>query len=171
MRLVQPCENETQARKRDNPMNEEDRIDPRHTTTRTALRILGPTVAGIGLLFTVIGFGSFFSSFGTFEPPRYFWCAFIGLPLLVLGLALTHFAFLGSFARYVSGEAAPVMKDTFNYMAEGTKGGVRTTAQALGEGLAEGLSTTKPKAICPRCNLANDPDAKFCKNCGTAMAS
>jgi hypothetical protein len=132
---------------------------------------LGPTLAGIGLVFTVIGFGSFFSSFGTFEPPRYFWCAFVGLPLLVVGLAVSHLAFLGSFARYFFGETTPVVKDTFNYLAEGTKGGVKTTAQALAEGLAEGLSKDRPKAICARCKQANDPDARFCKTCGAEMAS
>ncbi|MBV9124043.1 MAG: zinc ribbon domain-containing protein [Planctomycetes bacterium] len=152
-------------------MNEEPKLDPRHSTTRTALRILGPTLAGIGLLFTIFGFGSFFSSFGTFEPPRYFWCAFVGLPLLWAGIVLCMLAFYGSIARYYVGEAAPVMKDTFNYLAEGTKGGVRTTAQAVGEGWSEGLSSVTPKATCPHCHQANDADAKFCKNCGAAMAS
>jgi hypothetical protein len=152
-------------------MNQEPNIDRKHSTTKRVLWILGPTVAGIGLLFTVIGVGNFFSSLGTLGPPRYFWCAFIGLPLLVIGLALTHFAFLGSFARYYFGETAPVVKDTFNYLADGTKGGVRTTAQAIGEGLAEGLATARPRTICPRCNQANDPDAKFCKHCGAAIAS
>src|SRR5579864_9225306 len=112
-------------------MSGEPNIDPRHSATRTVLRILGPCLAGIGLVLTVIGVASFFSSFGTFEPPRYFWCAFVGLPLLFIGIALSMAGFYGSFARYFFGEAAPVVKDTFNYMAEGTRGGVRTTAHAL----------------------------------------
>jgi hypothetical protein len=152
-------------------MSQEPQIDPRHSTTRAALRVLGPALAGVGLLFTVFGFGSFFSSFGTFEPPRYYWCAFVGLPLLFLGAALCLFAFSGSFARYYFGETAPVVKDTFNYLAEGTQGGVRATAQAVGEGLSEGLSSGAPKATCPRCHQANDADAKFCKHCGAALAS
>jgi hypothetical protein len=148
-------------------MSEETKIDPKHSTTRSILRILGPSLAGIGLLFTVIGFGSFFSSFGSFEPPRYFWCAFLGLPLLVVGVAMTHFAFLGSINRYYFGEAAPVVKDAFNYLAEGTKGGVRTTAQAIGEG----LSAARAVATCRQCNQANDADAKFCKKCGAPVSS
>jgi hypothetical protein len=151
-------------------MSDEPNIDPRHSVTRAVLGILGPTLAGVGLLFAVIGFGSFFSSFGTFEPPRYFWCVFVGLPLLAAGIALSMFAFSGSIARYYFGENVPVMKDTFNYLAQGTKGGVRTTAQAVGEGLSTGLSPAAPKATCPRCQQANDADAKFCKNCGAAMA-
>ncbi|MGD0383318.1 MAG: hypothetical protein ABSA77_07360, partial [Thermoguttaceae bacterium] len=60
-------------------------IDPQHSDIRDLLRVIGPLVAGVGLIFTIIGIGSFFSSFGSFEPPRYFWCAFIGLPLLAVG--------------------------------------------------------------------------------------
>jgi hypothetical protein len=135
------------------------------------LQIVGPTLAIIGLLFTIIGLGSLFSSSGTFELPRYFWCAFVGLPLLFVGLALSHFAFLGSFFRYYFGEAAPVLKDTFNYLAEGTKGGMKSTAQAIGEGLSAGVSMGKLRTICLHCNQANDADAKFCKHCGAAMPS
>ena len=69
-------------------MNEQLKIDPMHSTTRGVLRTLGPTIAILGLLLTVIGFGSFFTSFGTFEPPRYFWCAFAGLPLTVVGVVI-----------------------------------------------------------------------------------
>src|ERR1700730_7245113 len=112
-------------------MGEENKIDPKHGKSRTILRTLGPTITGIGLLFLVIGMGSFFSSFGSSEPPRYFWGVF-------LGVSMCMFGFLGSFARYVSGEAAPVQKDTFNYLAEGTKEGVKTIATAIGQGVAAG---------------------------------
>jgi hypothetical protein len=146
-------------------MSEENKIDPKHGTSRTILRMLGPTITGIGLLFIVIGAGSFFSSFGSFEPPRYFWCIFLGLPLLFLGVVMCMFGFLGSFARYVAGEAAPVQKDTFNYLAEGTKEGVKTIATAIGEGLAAGKTAT----TCRQCSHGNEADAKFCKNCGAPL--
>jgi hypothetical protein len=93
------------------------------------------------------------------------------LPLLFIGAAVSMFAFYGSFARYYFGETAPVLKDTFNYLAEGTQGGVRTTAQAVGEGLSAGMASGAPKETCPRCHQANDADAKFCKHCGAAMTS
>lgn len=146
-------------------MNEETKIDPKHNASRSFLRVLGPTIAGIGLLFLVIGMGSFFSAFGSFEPPRYFWCAFVGLPLLFVGVAMSMMGFLGSFARYVFGEAAPVHKDSFNYLAEGTKEGVRTIATAIGEGLAAGRAAL----VCQQCGKGNEADAKFCKNCGAAV--
>lgn len=50
-------------------------IDPEHSQTRDSLRLVGPAVVVVGMIFAAIGIGSFFSSFGGFEPPRYFWCA------------------------------------------------------------------------------------------------
>ena len=151
-------------------MSEESKIDPGHSRSKQFLRMLGPTTAALGLLLTIIGFGSLLSSFGSLEPPRYFWCAFVGMPLLFLGAAMSMFGFLGSFTRYVSGEAAPVQKDTFNYLAQGTKEGVRTLATAIGEGLAEGMSKDRHVVKrCPSCDHENESDAKFCKNCGTSL--
>ena len=120
-------------------MSEESKIDPKHSTSRLFLRMLGPTITGLGLLLTVIGFGSFLYSFGSHEFPRYFWCIFVGLPLLFVGISMSMFGFLGSFTRYVSGEQTPVMKDSFNYLAEGMQEGVKTVATAIGEGLAAGM--------------------------------
>jgi hypothetical protein len=151
-------------------MSEESKIDPGHSTSRQFLRMLGPTTAALGLLLTVIGFGSVLSSIGSSEPPRYFWCAFIGMPLLFIGTAMSMFGFLGSFTRYVSGEAAPVQKDTFNYLAHGTREGVKTLASAVGEGLAEGIGKdSQALKRCLSCDHENDMDAKFCKNCGSSL--
>ena len=151
-------------------MSDESKLDPGHSTSRQFLRMLGPTTAALGLLLTVIGFGSFLSSFGSHEMPRYFWCAFIGLPLLGVGVAMSQFGFLGSFICYVSGETAPVQKDTFNYLAHGTREGVKTLASAVGEGLAEGIGKDRQAVKrCLSCDHENDSDAKFCKNCGSSL--
>jgi len=90
-------------------------IDPQHSDTRDFLRVLGPLVAGVGLIFTIIGIGNFFASFYSFGPgsfglPRYFWCAFIGLPLLAVGGSICKFAFMGAVTRYIADEVAPVAK-------------------------------------------------------------
>lgn len=146
-------------------MSEESKIDPKHNASRFILRVLGPTIAGIGMLLIIVGVASFFSAFGSFEPPRYFWCTFVGMPLLFVGVAMSMFGFFGAFARYVFGEAAPVHKDTFNYLAEGTKQGVRTIATAVGEGFAAGRAAV----FCQQCGKGNESDAKFCKNCGAAI--
>jgi len=151
-------------------MSEETKVDPKHTSTRRVLRMLGPILAGIGLLLTIIGIASFFASFVSFGPPRCFWCAFLGMPLLFVGLVICGFAFQGAIARYQAGEVAPVAKDTINYLAEGTKEGVKTVATAISEGMATGMSgSRKADTCCPRCSHSNDADAKFCKNCGAAL--
>jgi zinc-ribbon domain len=147
-------------------MKIERAIDP-HDRTRRILRIVGPLLAIVGLGFTVTGLASFFSAMGSLEPPRNFWCAFVGLPLLGVGLAVSKLAYLGSIFRYFAREIAPVQKDTFNYLAEGTRVGIRGMAEAAGEGLAAGLST--PGAKCPVCREANPPAANFCSQCGAAL--
>jgi hypothetical protein len=146
-------------------------IDPQHDQTRDFLRILGPTVLVIGVIFAVIGVGSFFSSFGTFEPPHYFWCAFIGLPLIAVGSAICKFAFLGSVSRYMANEIAPVGKDVVNYMAEGTKGAVHDVAAAVASGLKDGTTGREVRILrCHKCSIDNEAPANFCKACGSPFA-
>lgn len=150
-------------------MSEEEKIDPRHATTRLVLRTLGPILALIGLLCLIIGTADFFSASRSLAEPRYFWLNFVGIPVLFVGLVLCMIGYLGSFARYAAGEAAPVQKDTFNYLATGTKEGVKTVAAAMGEGVAGGMNAAARTVRCPRCQCSNDNDARFCKNCATPL--
>lgn len=154
---------------------EEEKIDPGHKQARSVLRLVGPVIAALGLILTVAGLGSFLIALAGGAPPRYFWLALIGLPLLFVGSTLCLFGFIGKMARYGAGEMAPVGKDTFNYMAGGTEDGVRTVAKAVGEGIGTGLvagQTTGPEAKlrCHKCNNLVDTDAKFCGECGVAVA-
>jgi hypothetical protein len=126
-------------------MNENQLQSPQHNTIRTAMRIGGPIIAALGLIFTIVGFGSFFSSFGSFEPPGYFWCAFVGLPLVSVGLVMCKFGYLGTIYRYFAGEAAPVAKDAVNYMGEGIQPGVKAVAKAVTEGIIEAQKEQQPK--------------------------
>ena len=149
-------------------------LDEGHQDTRAFLRVLGPGMAVVGGILIAIGLGSFFVAFGSSGPPRYFWCAFVGMPLLGIGLMITKFAYMGRIARYVAGEVAPVGKDTINYMADGTKDSVRELASAVGEGLragtgAPGPAETKTVLRCHKCNAENDVDASFCDSCGEAL--
>lgn len=116
---------------------------PDHDKVRAAFRLWGPIVAGVGLVFTIIGMGSFFSSFGSFETPRLFWCAFVGLPLMGVGLILCKFGYLGAIYRYVATEAAPVASDAFNEVSKGIQPGLRSVAKAVIEGIKEGQSEEK----------------------------
>jgi hypothetical protein len=147
-------------------------IDPRHEQSRNTLRVVGAVLTFVGLALTGIGLVSFFSAFGTHEFPRYFWCAFLGLPLFGVGLSMLQFGYLGSIARYFSGEAAPVQKDTFNYLAEGMSPGVRTMAKAVSQGLAEGVEapSATTEVPCPHCQAPNTQGSKFCNQCGAALS-
>jgi ribosomal protein L40E len=146
-------------------------IDPRHAETRSVLRVVGPCLLAAGAIFMLTGIGNFFVSFGSPEPPRYFWCAFVGIPLLGIGGMVTSYAFLGAVTRYTADEVAPVGKDVFNYMADGTKGAVRDLASAVGEGLGLRPPGAEPPAVrCPKCDADNETSASFCKHCGAPLA-
>lgn len=141
-----------------------------HNETRQLLRVVGPVLLGLGGLLTLIGLGSFFSSFGSFQMPQYFWCAFVGMPLIAAGAALSKFAYLGAMTRYVANEVAPVGKDVVNYMAKETKGSVKEVAEAVASGLRSGMqSADAPPLECPSCRAQNDANARFCKKCGTVL--
>jgi hypothetical protein len=116
---------------------------PGHSTVRRFLRIAGPILVLVGLIFMAIGLISFFSAFGTFQPPRRFWCCFVGLPILAIGGMMCQFGYIGAVARYVASESAPVAKDTVNYMAEGTKDAVKTVAKSIAEGVQEARQEKK----------------------------
>jgi hypothetical protein len=110
---------------------------PSHSTVTAVLRIAGPFLLLVGLIFEAIGMISFFSSFGTFQPPRLFWCCFVGMPILFVGVVMCKFGYFGAVVRYLASESAPVVKDTVNYMAEGTKDAVKTVARSITERVQE----------------------------------
>jgi hypothetical protein len=121
-------------------MDDDQLRSPQHIPVRKTLRIAGLVLLATGGLLTLIGMGSFFASFGSFGPPRFFWCAFLGMPLLFVGAVLTMFGFAGAVQRYLAGESAPVAKDVVNYMGEKTQPGVKALAKAVTEGIREGLA-------------------------------
>ncbi|MEN6423941.1 MAG: zinc ribbon domain-containing protein [Phycisphaerales bacterium] len=148
-----------------------DEIDPRHQQTRSLLRRVGVSLMVVGGVLVAIGMASFFAAFGEGGPPRYFWCAFVGMPIGFVGLVLTSYGFMGSILRYSAGQMAPVGKDTFNYMAQGTKDGIQNVASAIGEGLRAGSPAPSGgvQVRCHKCNHANTPESKFCSQCGVSL--
>ena len=122
--------------------------------------------------FAIGGAISFFSSFGSFEPPHYFWLCFVGIPLMFVGFLLSQFGYMGVVARYIAGEAAPVATDTTNYMAEETKGAVETVARSAARGIVEGIEAGKATSasFCPQCGFSVKPDFKFCPQCGKSLS-
>ena len=131
----------------------------KHERTKRILKIVGPIVAAAGLILAVVGFVSFFSSFGDDGMPSLFWCAFVGMPVFVIGLGIKFTAFRREIATYQKNESAPVI----NEFAEDIKPAVQSVASAVRE------TAAAQDAICPDCGEKNDADAKFCKNCGAAL--
>lgn len=131
----------------------------KHERIKRTLKIVGPIVAAAGLILAVVGFVSFFSSFGSGGMPSLFWCAFVGMPVFVIGLGITFTAFRREIATYHKNESAPVI----NEFAEDIKPAVQSVASAVRE------TAAAQDAICPDCGEKNDADAKFCKNCGAAL--
>ena len=151
---------------------DENRIDPGHNSTRDVFRTIGPILLVTGGGFMIVGLVDFFSAFGRpFGEPHLFWCLFVGVILLGIGLHLTRLGYMGKIMRYMSQEMAPPAKDTFNYMADGTKDGIKTVVGAVAEGLRQGGSGAGAKTgvRCQHCNTLNSGDAKFCIQCGQAL--
>ncbi len=144
-------------------------INPKGSSQRTRFRRIGGLLVVVGGIMSAIGLVSFFSAFGGGDFPDLFWCVFLGMPCLVIGLGLLEMGYKGALARYVSGETAPVAADEFNYVAQETRSGVRTMAASLAQGLQEGGTPEEQVFACPNCDHSNDAAAKYCDQCGAAM--
>lgn len=123
-------------------------------------RILGPLLIVIGVIFLIIGMVSFFSAFGSFGMPKYFWCAFVGIPMIGIGSFMTKFAYLKPISNYVADET----KESI-----GTVAG--TVAKEVGKHInfGSGQPTETERVRCHKCNHPNDLDSKFCSNCGSGL--
>jgi len=101
------------------------------------MQVGGPVVLLTGILFTGIALGSFVFALGGSGPPRFFWCAFLGMPMLFVGSVMCMLGYIGTVQRYLAGETAPVAKDMVNYMGENTQPGLKAMAKAVAEGVKE----------------------------------
>ncbi len=126
-------------------MNHSRTKSPSHDSVRNFLRITGPLFAATGLILTGVGIGSFFAAFGSFEPPRYFWCTFVGFPLIGLGMIMSKLGYLGAIYRYIAAETTPVARDAINDLGEGISPGVMSMAKAVAEGIQEGREESNHK--------------------------
>jgi hypothetical protein len=145
---------------------------PEQNAVRSCLRAIGPLVFIVGLICTIVGGISFFSSMNSMEPPQRFWLCFIGLPLMFVGGVLSQFGFMGAVSRYVAGETAPVAADATNYMADETRGAVETVAKSAAKGITEGIDVGRAaNSFCPHCGTAVKADFKFCPKCGKPLST
>lgn len=134
------------------------------------MRIVGPAMVGVGVVMAGIAMFDFFAAFGGFEMPRNFWMAFIGLPLIAIGSAITKFAYLGPASRFVAGEVTPAIRDTLGSLGIG---GPATCAACGGENAHDATFCddcgAPMKRVCSACGMTNAGDARFCKGCGAEL--
>ena len=116
-------------------------------SVRSGLRVGGGILVAVGGILTLAGIGDFFGSMNSQSMPTHFWMAFIGLPMVGIGMRMLKGGFLGTTTRYVAGEVAPTVKDTLGYVGIGAQ-----------------------QAICAKCGGTNPVDAKFCDHCGAALS-
>lgn len=157
------------------PHDPEERINPGHRETRDKLRVFGPPLMIVGLIVGAVGFIGFIPMgmrYGPFGAIGFMVLFGGGAFLAQIGFVLTKFGYMGAVARYMAQEGAPVGRDTFNYMADGTRDSVRDLASAVGEGLRGDAKASRESIIrCPQCGTPGDADMNFCGRCGTPFAS
>ena len=151
-------------------------IDPNHQRRQSFMRYVGIGLLISGVILTAVGLISFFTSFGTFGPPRYFWATFLGLPLIAIGSALTLLGNLDNYYRYFAEELTPAGSEVFRNLATESQQAVETVAQAVGRGIAMGIggapaasSEVAETVDCKQCGSANPRSARFCNQCGVAL--
>ena len=107
----------------------------RNSGIRGTLRIVGFIILPAGLIFAATGFIDFFSAFafGGHGFPTKFWCAFVGLPLIGLGISCLKAGYLREIGGYVAGESAPVATDTLKYVSEELRPSIQNIAQDIRE--------------------------------------
>jgi len=143
-------------------------LAPDHSSQRRALRLIGGVMLVAGIPFMLVGLINFFGAFGGSGSADLFWCVLVGLLLISYGARLLKLGYLGSIARYVASEAAPVAAETTDYLAANTTGAVRTVTRAVASGLREGMAGA---LTCAACGAGNDGGARFCNQCGAHLAA
>lgn len=139
---------------------------------RTTFRVLGVVLVlgGLALLGTALAdFFASFSSPGRGMPTK-FWMAFVGIPVLAVGIWAVMAGFMGTASRYVAGETLPVVKDGLGYLTQGH--GIA----GLGR-IADATPTDRATAAryCTECGAALSGTAlsgtaRFCSGCGHAVS-
>lgn len=176
--MVTPFDPE-ETQRQQSPADPEHPIDPGHARTRDSLRRYGPVIFVFGAVCMLIAFADIACTMSSrHHEPTLFWLFFIGIPLLAVGGATTQAGFAGKIARYFSQEGVPPMVDSFNYAAREGRPGMKDIAGAVGEGLRDvmGTAAARPpgQAIvqirCHKCSHLNEDQAKYCSQCGVALA-
>ena len=134
---------------------------------RTTFRVLGVVLVLVGLALVGTALADFFASFSSLGEgmPTKFWMAFVGWPVLAVGIWAVMAGFMGTASRYVAGETLPVVKDGLGYLTQGHGlGGIGRVADATPTDRATAAR------YCTECGAALSGTARFCSGCGHAVS-
>lgn len=115
---------------------------PFQRSHHSVLRLFGAIIVGLGVILTVVGSFSLFSSWGTIGGSRYYWAAFLGLPLIAVGSAFTQ------------SENLTVLDVSLDD---------DRPARATGQ------PASKSVVACEHCHATNPAGANFCNQCGNSL--
>lgn len=139
--------------------------DDGRASQRRLFRVVGGTMFGLSLVLIVLAFADFFSAFGMApRGPTKMWMFFAAVPLFAVGGFLLQLGFAQAGARYLAGEAAPVLRDSMDQLGLRATGAVGTRPTAGSE------TDPKSRPYCRSCGVRSDADARFCTACGTALS-
>jgi ribosomal protein L40E len=116
---------------------------PYERSYHSIMQLFGGLVVGLGVILTVMGSFSLFSSWRTVGGSHYYWTAFIGLPLIALGSAVTQSENLRSVDVSLAGD--------------------NTTRLPVDD------ITYEVAKACMRCHATNPTSANFCNQCGSSL--
>lgn len=127
------------------------RINPHASEQRGSLRAIGLLLTTVGGIFAIVGAVDFFASFsavrsGVPDGPDKFWCLFVGLPMLGVGISILRAGYLGTMTRYVAGETAPVARDAMGALLDESQDTIEGVSRSIARGIREGSASASASA-------------------------
>lgn len=126
-------------------------MNKKHLKNKKTLKTFGFVLLGIGLIFLIIGFVSFFGAMNGGGTPENFWCLFVAFPLITFGGQSLILGYKSEMNRYVKNESTPIVKEMYQDM----KPEINDFVNIVNNSEIE----------CPKCKTINNLNDNFCKKC------
>ena len=153
-------------------MNEEEK--KRHENIKKKLKIIGTILLVIGIVCEIAGMLDIFlvaNSQG--RMPSLFFLAFLGAPLIMVGIVMLIFACRREILSYTKNEVVPVVNDAAQELTPAIKSVMNAVKDGLKteDGAIEDTRTTAVPSgtVCPACGAVNQPKNKFCDKGGVKL--